>query len=187
MTRRGVTVLWPLALAAACSAVTRSDPGQVARPAAGPSTVGDSAAARVANSLREAVRPGSIVADVQAGRNPPMAVGACLDPVAAARGDLDPSVDDSPDRPPRVEGRLVLPRLPAALRDSAVRTGRVVARWVVDTDGSADPGTVSIVASPHGLLSVQVCGAVIAARFTPAVSDRRRVRARVEMPVAFVP
>jgi hypothetical protein len=32
-----------------------------------------------------------------------------------------------------------------------------------------------------------VCGAILMAHFTPAIDDGRRVRARVEMPIRFVP
>jgi hypothetical protein len=138
-------------------------------------------------AVRRQVVNGSIIADMQLGRNPPMAVGACVDPVASARIELDRSLDFTHDHPPVVVGALPIPPLPESLRDSEVRTGTVTARWVVDTTGAAIPGSVSIVSSPHGLMSVQVCGAILMARFTPATNDGRRVRARVEMPIRFVP
>jgi hypothetical protein len=164
-------------LAVACARGTR--------PAANnPSTVAPDPAIE---ALRRQVVNGSIIADVQLGRTPPMAIGACVDPVASARFELDRSLDFTPDHPPVVVGTLPLPPLPESLRDSEVRTGVVTARWVVDTTGTAIPGSVSIVSSPHGLMSVQVCGAILTARFTPATDDGRRVRARVEMPVRFVP
>jgi hypothetical protein len=138
-------------------------------------------------ALRRQVANGSIIADMQLGRTPPMAVGACVDPVASARFELDRSLDFTPDHPPVVAGAFPMPQLPESLRDSEVRTGVVTARWVVDTTGAAIPGSVSIVASPHGLMSAQVCGAILMGHFTPATDDGRRVRARVEMPVRFVP
>jgi hypothetical protein len=138
-------------------------------------------------AVRRQVVNGSIIADMQLGRNPPMAVGACVDPVASARFDLDRSLDFVPDHPPVVVGAFPMPQLPESLRDSEARTGVVTARWVVDTTGAAVPGSVSIAASPHGLMSVQVCAAILTAHFTPATDDGRRVRARVEMPVKFVP
>lgn len=159
-----------------------------ARPAAETSPATANAAPDPAiEAVRRQVVNGSIIADMQLGRVPPMAVGACVDPVAAARFELDRSLDFTPDHPPVVVGAFPLPQLPASLRDSEVRTGTVTARWVVDTAGTAIPGSVSIVSSPHGLMSVQVCGAILTAHFTPAVDDGRRVRARVEMPVRFVP
>jgi hypothetical protein len=138
-------------------------------------------------AVRRQVVNGSIIADVQLGRVPPIAVGACVDPVASARYELDRSLDFTPDHPPVVAGAFALPRLPESLRDSEVRSGIVTARWVVDTTGAAIPGSVSIVSSPHGLMSVQVCGAILMAHFTPATDDGRRVLARVEMPVRFMP
>jgi hypothetical protein len=167
-----------VAVAAACAA----NPGQPA-PAPAPAVVSDP----VIEAVRRQVVNGSIIADVQLGRTPPMAVGACVDPVASARFELDRSLDFVPDRPPMVSGAFALPRLPESLRDSEVRSGVVTARWVVDTTGTAIPGSVAIVSSPHGLMSVQVCGAILTAQFTPAMDDGRRVRARVEMPIRFVP
>ena len=167
-----------LVLASACAA-------SQGRPAPEVTPAGVAADPRM-EELRRQVANGSIIADVQLGRTPPMAVGACLDPVAAARFELDHSLDVSPDQPPVVAGGLVLPRLPESLRDSELRTGVVIARWVVDPNGVAIPASVSIVSSPHGLMSVQVCGAIFGARFTPARDDGHVVRARVQMPVRFV-
>jgi hypothetical protein len=164
-----------LAGTASCGAGTRPD---TPAPVASDSTI---------EAVRRQIVNGSIIADVQLGRNPPMAVGACVDPVASARFELDRSLDFTPDHPPVVAGAFPMPQLPESLRDSEARTGVVTARWVVDTTGAALPGSVSIVSSPHGLMSVQVCGAILTARFTPAMDDGRRVRARVEMPVRFVP
>jgi hypothetical protein len=161
-----------------------------ARPVSTPVPVlSDSArrARKEAATVRYKVAPGSIIADVQLGRTPPMAVGACLDPVASARFELDKSLDLVPDQPPGVQGGLAFPTLPESLRDSEARTGVVMARWVVDTDGTTIPGSVSIVSSPHGLMSVKVCGAILAALLTPAKHGGKAVRARVEIPVRFVP
>ena len=170
------------AFATACAAGPSRTPVAAPSPATAAGARADSALA----SLQRQVANGSIVADVQLGRNPPMAVGACLDPVAAARFELDRSLELVPDQPPVIIGALTLPPLPESLRDSEVRTGVVLARWVVDTAGTPIPTSVTIVSSPHGLMSVQVCGAILAARFTPARDDGRVVRARVEMPVRFV-
>ena len=171
-----------LAIAAGCTTSRSGVPAATPSPAVAAGARADSALA----SLQRLVANGSIVADVQLGRNPPMAVGACLDPVAAARFELDRSLELVPDQPPVMIGGLALPPLPESLRDSESRTGVVLARWVVDTAGRAIPASVTIVSSPHGLMSVQVCGAILAARFTPARDDGRVVRARVEMPVRFV-
>jgi hypothetical protein len=178
MTTRRRCVLLGLAGAIACSAKTPSH--EVAR---GPASPTDSLFA----ALRQQVTNGSIIADVQLGRNPPIAVGACLNPVEAARVELDRALDLVPQTAPVVIGGFSLPALSESLREPEQRTGMVVARWVVDTNGVAEPSSVSIVSSPHGLLSVQVCGAIFMARFTPARDNGRPVRARVEMPVRVVP
>lgn len=171
-----------LATVAACAGAPRpADPA--VSPAGTPAAAME---ARIDTARRQVVN-GSIIAEMQLGHTPPMAVGACIDPVASARFDLDHSLDFVPDHPPIVQGTFPLPSLPESLRDSDVRSGIVTARWVIDTTGAAIPASISIVSSPHGLMSVQVCGAVLLARFTPATDDGRRVRARVEMPVRFVP
>jgi hypothetical protein len=175
--RHVVLALVVVALAAACAGGSRAPAGPA------PAVARDS----TIEALRRQVANGSIIADMQLGRTPPMAVGACVDPVASARFELDRSLDFTPDHPPVVAGAFPMPQLPESLRDSEARTGLVTARWVVDTTGAAIPGSVSIVSSPHGLMSAQVCGAILTAHFTPAIDDGRRVRARVEMPVRFVP
>jgi Gram-negative bacterial tonB protein. len=174
-------------LAFAVVTACTSGSGGAAPSASSPAMATGAPADSALESLRRQVANGSIVADVQLGRNPPMAVGACLDPVAAARFELDRSLELVPDHPPVLVGALPIPPLPESLRDAEARTGVVVARWVVDTTGRAIPASVTIVSSPHGLMSVQTCGAIFAARFTPAHDDGRVVRARVEMPVRFVP
>ena len=138
-------------------------------------------------SMREHVTNGSIVADAQLGINPPVAVGACLNPVAAARLELDRTLDLAPDTPPGIVGSFTLPVLPESMREPEARTGNVVARWVVDSSGVVEPGSASIVESPHGLLSLRVCGAILMAHFTPARQNGRPIRARVEMPIRVVP
>lgn len=167
--------MFVLAAAAACSSSQGAPPAATSAVAPKDSAM---------ESLRRLVTNGSIVADVQLGRNPPMAVGACLDPVAAARFEMDRSLEFVPDQPPVVAG-LALPLLPESLRESEARTGLVVARWVVDTTGLAIPTSVTIVSSPHGLMSVQVCGAILTATFKPARDEGRLVRARVEMAFRF--
>jgi hypothetical protein len=168
-----------LIVAAACSA----NPSNRAAAVPAPASPSDSLFAR----LGQQVTNGSIIADVQHGQTPPIAVGACLNPITAAGVELDRALDLAPDTPPTIVGAFTLPALPESLREREARTGMVIARWVVDTNGVAEPGSTSILASPHGLLSVRVCGAIFLARFTPARQDGRKVRARVEMPVQVVP
>jgi hypothetical protein len=173
------SILLAAVAAAACSS-SPSGRGAAVPPPVSPS---DSLFAR----LGQQVTNGSILGDAQLGRIPPMAVGACLNPVTAASVELDRMLDLAPDAAPMVVGAFILPALPEYLREKEERSGMVVARWVVDTNGVAEPGSASILSSPHGLLSVRVCGAIFMAHFTPARDDGRKVRARVEMPVRVVP
>jgi hypothetical protein len=177
MTRRSAVLV--LAAGIACSTSTSSRNAAVPAPVTSTDTL--------FASLRDQVTNGSIIGDAQLGRNPPTAVGACLNPIAAARLELDRTLDLAPDTPPVIVGKFVLPDLPESLRESEPRTGIVVARWVVDTNGVVEPGSASIAESPHGLMSVRVCGAILMARFTPARQNGRPIRARVEMPVRVVP
>jgi hypothetical protein len=172
---------YALVVAAACAS-GRGAPVPAPAAAATPRAPRDS----IVDALQRQVANGSIIADVQLGRTEPMAIGACLDPVAAARFELDRSLEIMPDEPPVPLSGIVLPPLPPSLRDSAVRTGIVTARWVIDTAGTTIPASVTIVSSPHGLMSAQVCVAVFGTRFKPAKENGRLVRARVEMPVRFV-
>ena len=181
MTPHRVSCVMSSALLLGVACASASGPPPPARTL--PATARDSSF----EAVRLQVTNGSIVADAQLGRMPPMAVGACIDPKVAARFELDRSLELIPDHPPTLIGAFDLPRLPESVRDSEVRSGIVTARWVVDTNGTAIPGSVSIVSSPHGFMSLQVCGAIIGARFTPARDEGRVVRARVDMPVKFVP
>jgi hypothetical protein len=177
MLRRSAVLV--LVAGIACATGTASRSAELPAPA----TFNDSLFA----SLRDQVTNGSIIGDAQLGRNPPTAVGACLNPVAAARLELDHTLDLAPDTPPVIVGSFVLPALPESMRESEPHTGIVIARWVVDTNGVSEPGSAIIAESPHGLMSVRVCGAILMARFTPARQNGRVIRARVEMPVRVVP
>jgi outer membrane biosynthesis protein TonB len=63
--------------------------------------------------------------------------------------------------------------------------GRVVARFVVDTLGRVEPGSVQVVAADHPLFAATVREALGAMRFRPARAGGVRVRQLVELPFAF--
>lgn len=114
-------------------------------------------------------------------------VGACIDPSELAALERDTTIAASPAVKPRLTDRsLTLPMLPAELRADGTGPVRVIARWVVDVDGGTIPGSTRIVESPHGLVSVQACGAVIGARLEPArdAADQP-VRTWVEVPLVI--
>ena len=75
-------------------------------------------------------------------------------------------------------------RYPAELQAQCVE-GKVVAQFVVDTAGRADPRTVRVLQSSHPLFSQSVRAALSAARFYPAEIHGRPVRQLVQLPVTF--
>ena len=75
---------------------------------------------------------------------------------------------------------------PPELYSSSV-SGSVLAEFVVDSTGSVEQETVSIVASSHPLFSAATLKALQKARFTPAVKGGSRVRQVVQQPFSFVP
>ena len=64
-------------------------------------------------------------------------------------------------------------------------SGRVVARFVVDTAGAIEPGSIDIVSATEPPFGAAVLGALRAATFAPARLEGRRVRQLVEMPFDF--
>ena len=76
------------------------------------------------------------------------------------------------------------PRYPDALRESGV-DGRVVVRFVVDTLGRVDMGTVEVLQSTNEQFARSVREALPRARFAPAEAGGRRVASTIEMPFAF--
>jgi TonB family protein len=76
------------------------------------------------------------------------------------------------------------PRYPEVLR-MAGREGRVVARFVVDEEGSVEEKTVRFVQSDNVLFEDAVRSALIRMRFGPAEIAGRKVRQLVEMPFVF--
>ena len=66
-------------------------------------------------------------------------------------------------------------------------SGSVLAEFVVDTTGSVEQETVSIVASSHPLFSAATLKALQNAHFAPAVKGGARVRQVVQQPFSFVP
>jgi protein TonB len=77
------------------------------------------------------------------------------------------------------------PRYPETLRQAGVE-GRVVVRFVVDTAGRVERGSVAVTSSSHALFTAAVEPLVAGLRFRPAEAGGRRVRQLVEMPFEFV-
>lgn len=78
----------------------------------------------------------------------------------------------------------VAPAYPAMLRTQGTE-GRVVVRFVVDTTGRVEEGSIEVVESAHDLFAAAVRRALAGARFAPAEHGGRRVRQLVQQPFVF--
>lgn len=78
----------------------------------------------------------------------------------------------------------VRPGYPEMLRAAGVE-GRVVVRFVVDTTGRVEPGSIAIVESAHALFERSVREVLPRLRFAPAEAAGHHVRQLVEMPFQF--
>ncbi|HEX4682365.1 MAG TPA: TonB family protein, partial [Gemmatimonadaceae bacterium] len=76
------------------------------------------------------------------------------------------------------------PAYPPMLRSARVE-GEVLAQFVVDTSGRAEPGTFKILKSTHDLFTQSVRDVLPTLRFSPAEMNGRRVRQLVQMPFPF--
>ena len=85
---------------------------------------------------------------------------------------------------PVVPSNVVAPSYPAMLRGRGTE-GRVVVRFVVDTTGRVEPGSIEVVESAHDLFTASVRRALEGARFVPAEHGGRKVRQLVQQPFVF--
>ncbi len=77
------------------------------------------------------------------------------------------------------------PRYPETLRQAGIE-GRVVVRFVVDTAGRVERGSIAVTSTSHALFAAAVEPLVAGLRFRAAEVRGRRVRQLVEMPFEFV-
>jgi protein TonB len=78
----------------------------------------------------------------------------------------------------------VRPRYPEPLRAAGIG-GRAVVRFVVDTLGRVEAGSVTLVSATHPLFGDAAVRAVPSLRFRPAEAHGRPVRQLVELPFEF--
>lgn len=102
-------------------------------------------------------------------------VGSVIDSVFTATTVEKPAV-------PR--GDNPTPIYPSSLR-AALIEGTVVARFVVDTMGRAEPRSIVIVATTHPLFADAVRQTLLRSRYLPAMAGGRTVRQLVEQRFAF--
>lgn len=78
----------------------------------------------------------------------------------------------------------VRPAYPEMLRATGIE-GRVVVRFIVDTAGRVEPGSITTIDATHALFEQSVRDALPRLRFAPAEVGGRHVRQLVEMPFQF--
>jgi protein TonB len=78
----------------------------------------------------------------------------------------------------------VAPRYPDMLRQAGVE-GEVLAQFVVDTTGRAEPGSLKILKSSHDMFVQSVKNALPQMRFIPAEVGGRKVKQLVQQPFSF--
>ncbi|MDP1892169.1 MAG: TonB family protein [Gemmatimonadaceae bacterium] len=83
-----------------------------------------------------------------------------------------------------LDTRSPMPRYPQLLRDAGVE-GATLVRFVVDTLGRVEQGTVRVVESTHPAFALAVQAVLPQMRFSPARVGDRRVRQLVEFPLHF--
>ena len=80
--------------------------------------------------------------------------------------------------------RSVSPRYPDALKSVGVE-GTVAMRFIVGADGRVEPGSISVIDSPHKLFSDAVRQSLLNSRYRPAEAGGRAVRQLVEQTFSF--
>jgi TonB family protein len=83
----------------------------------------------------------------------------------------------------RVEGSAA-PAYPADMLAAAME-GTVIARYVIDTTGRADPASFQVLSTTHGSFTQAVMDALPAMRFSSAEVQGRKVRQLVEQAFQF--
>jgi len=93
---------------------------------------------------------------------------------------------DEVDDPARLTDGSAAPVYPDSLLKAGVG-GRVVAEFVVDSEGIVEPGSVRIVSFTHSYFAAAVRAALGSATFRSAVLGGKPVRQIVQLPFVFYP
>jgi hypothetical protein len=89
------------------------------------------------------------------------------------------------DMPAERDPMSAAPMYPEVLRASGVE-GRVIAQYVIDTTGYADPASFRVMDATHALFTVAVRDALPGMHFRPAELSGKRVRQIVQQEFKFV-
>jgi protein TonB len=104
--------------------------------------------------------------------------------IVAAPGDNHVFYESEVEKPVMGAPGSQAPRYPELLKGAGVE-GEVIASFVVDTTGRADPSTLKILKSTNELFGAAVRAALPAMRFLPAEVGGRKVRQQVQQPFVF--
>ena len=105
-------------------------------------------------------------------------------------GGTGPVTTDQPYFEFQVEKQVIqapgspTPRYPEMLKAGGVE-GEVLAQFVVDTTGRAEPSTFKVLKTSHELFTVAVRNALPSMRFLPAEVGGRKVKQLVQQPFTF--
>lgn len=102
---------------------------------------------------------------------------------AVASGEVFP--EDAPGLEPPERLSFPRPAYPKLLLEAGVE-GRVLSRFIIGTDGRAEPGSIEIVEASHGAFEAPVRHAIEGAVFRPGRMNGEAVRVLVRMPLRFV-
>lgn len=103
---------------------------------------------------------------------------------AVASGEVFPEGAAGLEPPERAS--FPTPAYPKLLLEAGVE-GRVLSRFIVGTDGRAEPGSIEILHASHGAFEAPVLHAIENALFRPGRMNGEAVRVQVQMPLRFVP
>lgn len=81
----------------------------------------------------------------------------------------------------------VMERLYPSLLQNAGIGGTVVAQFVIQPDGTTDPGSIKVLESPREELSAATTAAILAFRFRPGQYKGENVRTLIQMPITWQP
>ncbi len=138
-----------------------------------------------APTFRFKVAYGSILGSTMIPFAPIQLTGPCVDPAQVATYEKDKTITKTPWRPAMMPVNFGFMPLPMDLKDSALKSKDLLVRFVADTTGEAIPTSVSVLESPHGLLSLAACKTAISAKATTPARDQagKAIRSWVVVPV----
>jgi hypothetical protein len=137
-----------------------------------------------APTFRLKVAYGSILGSTMTGA-PIQLTGPCINPAELTTYEHNAKITKTPWRPAVFTEAMTRLLLPTELKDSTLSSKEVLVKFVVDTSGAAIPGSVSVLESPHGLVSESACKAAISAHASSPAKDKagKLIQTWVQIPM----